>query len=114
MQPWRAVRIERRPAALVWREGDLGRDAAGRRAKNSCPFASSVAPRMSHFVDRIAQGLWSMHGGTSRRATGRRGQFAEDAHDAAGAMHVLDVVLGVGRDLAQARHLARERSMSAM
>ena len=36
-------------------------------------------------------------------------QFAEDAHDAAGAMHILHVVLGrARRDLAQLRHLARQ------
>ena len=36
-------------------------------------------------------------------------EFAEDAHDAAGAMHVLDMhVRDRGRDLAQHRHAARQ------
>ena len=36
-------------------------------------------------------------------------ELAHQAHDAAGAVHVLDVVLvGVGRHLAQRRHAARQ------
>ena len=50
-----------------------------------------------------------MHGGDVRVQQAATRELAEDRHDPAGAMHVLDVVLlRVRRDLAQLRHALRQ------
>jgi hypothetical protein len=58
-------------------------------------------------VDRVAEGFF-MHGRHIAVQQAGAVEFAEDAHDAAGAMDVLDVVfVGHRRHLAQAGHLTR-------
>jgi hypothetical protein len=58
----------------------------------------------------------AVHGGHVGVQQAGAVQLAQDGHDAAGAVHVFDVVLvGVGRHLAQLGTILREmRSMSAM
>jgi hypothetical protein len=51
----------------------------------------------------------AVHGGHVGVQLAGAVQLTQDGHDAAGAVHVLNVVLvGVGRDLAQLRHDARQ------
>ncbi len=83
-------------------EGDLGRDAAGRRGKE---LAGRVARRALDVVagQRVFERLGMDHADVAVEEP-RAIELAQDAHDPAGAMDVLDVNVGDrGRDLAQHR-----------
>jgi hypothetical protein len=69
--------------------------------------AASLVTRMSHFSMASPRVLLCTVDARCQQAG--TGQLAQDGHDAAGAVHVFDVVLvGHRRHLAQAGHLARD------
>ena len=88
------------------RKGDGGDHPAGRRAEE---FFHRFVTGQSYIPlrERIAQGRAVYRFGIGVQQAGAI-QFAQDRRDAAGAMHVFHVVFGVGRDLAQGRHMARQ------
>ena len=101
-----AVYVQTRPA-LALAESHLRGHATRRRHIESFDRFGRVTGHIP-LVQRVLHGL-AVH----RRRVGVQlagaVQLAQDAHDAAGAVHVFDVVfVGVGRDFAQLRHAARE------
>ena len=101
-----AVAVQFLPARRL-AEGDLRRHAAGRGAIEIAHFFAVGAANVPA-GERIAH-----RAAVHRRQAGvdqpRALQLAQDRHDPAGAVDILhmDVVLG-GRDLAEARHAARQ------
>ncbi len=101
-----AVGVQRQERGVL-AEGDRGRDAAGRRAVELFGFFAGVAGHVP-LLDGVAQRAAVHVAAGQVQQIGAR-QFTQDAQDATGAVHVFDVVLvGGGRRLAQARHLARD------
>ena len=97
---------------MLLAESCLGGNARGPRLKNVVHLGSLGAPRYPIYPEhRPCWGCarWEI----SRCAAGRRDEARQNAHDAAGPVHVLHVVFGrVGCDLAQLGNCADRRSMS--
>jgi hypothetical protein len=101
-----AVGIQRRKGGFL-AERDGGRNAARRRAEKLLRFFTRATGDVP-FGDGIAQRA-AMHVAARQVQQFRTRQFAENAGNAAGTMHVFDMVfVGGGRRFAQARHFARD------
>ena len=101
-----AVFVQAGPAGAL-AEGHLRGDASGAGHVEGLDGVGRVAldvPRVQRFLERFG-----VHGGHIGVQLARTVQLAQDAVDAACAVHVFDVVLvGVGRHLAQLGHIARD------
>src|SRR5690606_28203581 len=91
----------------VLAEGHLGGHAPGGGTVEVQHFFGSVATVHVPAVDGLAQRA-AVHIADIQIEQAGTGQFAQNAEDAAGAVDVFHMVfVGGGRDLAQARHAAR-------
>lgn len=103
----RPVKIQLRVATIL-RESGLSGNTTRRGTE---VFINFEVARMMHHVpvhDGLIQGL-AVHGRHSEVQQARTFELAQNAKDASGAMHVLDVVLvSHRRHLAQAGYFARD------
>ena len=101
-----AVAVEARPASALG-EGHLGGHPAGAGLEE----LHHLGARRAHDVpllERLGQAI-AVDGGHAGIQHSGTVELAEDGHDAAGTMDILDMVfLGIGRHLAKLRYLPRQ------
>ena len=103
---FRAIGVEARPAGGL-AESHLRGDAGGTSHVEGLDRLAGRAGDIP-LVQRVLHGL-AVNRGDVGVQLARPVQLAQNGHDAAGAVHIFDVVLvGVGRHLAQLRYVARE------